>query len=372
MKIAILTYMFPPDDVGGIEVASQDIANRLAQNGDKVFVITSGKRNIIENPNKNVTVYRFSNLRIKFLGSSFFWFIFWIKIFFLLKKIKPDIVHCQAIQMGVPGFLFKKFYKKPYIVWCHGFDVYFPWKFKKIISNPVLNSADAIVALTSNMKDELNKTCKKDILVLPNGIDLENFSGLSKQSLRDKFKINPDEKIIIFVGGLKPVKGIEYLIEAFWVINQKIPASKLFLVGEGIDRINLENAVKKNNLTGKVNFTGKIANREIPEYMALSDIFVLPSLSEGFGIVNLEAMACGLPIVATNVGGIPEVIKDGENGFIVEPKNPGQIAEKVLLLLEDEKLREKISNNNREEVKKYSLEIIVNRLMEIYLSCLKK
>ncbi|TSC95193.1 MAG: glycosyl transferase, group 1 [Parcubacteria group bacterium Licking1014_1] len=364
MKIAIVASRFPPEgEIGGIEIASQEISRGLIEKRHDIFVVSSGKKDNIEKTTENIAIYRVSIPNIKFLGNLIFWF----KIFFALKKIKPDIIHCQTIQMGAPCFLFKKFYKKPYIVWCHGFDVYFPWKFKKIISEIVLNSADAVIALTNNMKEELQKTCKKNIFVLPNGIDLKKFKGFSKQAIRDKFKIHFNEKIIIFVGGLRPVKGVKYLIEAFKIINKKIPEAKLFLVGDGSERKNLEDIIEKNNLGKKVNFTGKIINQKIPEYMIASDIFVLPSLSEGFPVVILEAMASELPIVTTKVRGLPEIIEDGENGFLVEPKNSEQFAEKVLLLFENDELREKISNNNKEKSKEYDWENIVEKIEKIYL-----
>jgi len=106
--------------------------------------------------------------------------------------------------------------------------------------------------------------------------------------------------------------------------------------------------------------------------MVASDIFVLPSLSESFGIVNIEAMASGLPIIATKVGGIPEIIKDGENGFLVEPKNPEQIAERILYLLSNNNIRRSISFNNKEKAKNYSWDLIVNKLIAVYSLCLNK
>jgi glycosyltransferase involved in cell wall biosynthesis len=102
--------------------------------------------------------------------------------------------------------------------------------------------------------------------------------------------------------------------------------------------------------------------------MAASDVFALPSLSEGFPIVSLEAMASGLPIVATKVGGLPEIVEDGQNGFLVEPRNPGQIAERALLLLNNDKLRQRISGNNKEKVKEFSWENVVSRLEGLYRS----
>jgi len=107
--------------------------------------------------------------------------------------------------------------------------------------------------------------------------------------------------------------------------------------------------------------------------MAASDVFVLPSLSEGFPVTVVEAMASGLPIVATTIRGLPEIIKDGKkNGFLVEPKNPEQIAEKVLLVLENDKLRERISEKNKEKAKGYSWEAVIEKLERVYEYCLQK
>lgn len=368
MKIAIVTHMFPPDNVGGIEIASQDIANLLAQKGNDVYVVTSGKRNLMEKPNQNVIVYRCSNSGLNLFDSS----VFWLKAFFALTKIKPDIVHCQAIPMGVPAFLFKQLYRKPYIVWCHGFDVYNPWKFKKIISRAVLNSADAVIALTNHMREMLQKSCNKDIAIIPNSLNVKKFESASKNLNQEELGIEKEDRIILFVGTLNPVKGLQYLVEAFKTISRKIPKAKLLLVGDGPERRNLENMVKKNGLEDKVSLIGRVENDEVPKYMTIADVFVLPSLSESFGIVNLEAMACGLPIVATRVDGIPEVVNDPENGFLVEPMNSGQIAAKVILLLENDALREKMGKTNREKAKEYGLEKIIGKIEKIYSEVLAK
>jgi len=154
------------------------------------------------------------------------------------------------------------------------------------------------------------------------------------------------------------------------IINQRNPHVKLMLVGTGKDRAKLKKLVNELELEKHVEFVGKVLNEEIPEYMTASDIFVLPSLSESFSITNLEAMASGLPVVVSKVGGLPEIINDGVNGFLVEPGNAKQISEKVLLLLGDHELRETISNNNKENIKKYSWETVVDRLEKVYQSYL--
>jgi len=290
----------------------------------------------------------------------------------VIQKIRPEIAHSQSIQMAPACLLAKIFFNVPYIIYCRGFDVYLDWKFKKIISKLVLRDAGAIVTLTEDMKRKVQIICDKNIFVIPNGIEQKRFQNLLRDDIRNKLKIRKNEKIIFFAGTLKLVKGIRYLIEAINIIKQKIPEARLLLVGDGEEDENLKKLVRQLSLENYVIFFGKVSNEEIPKYMVASDIFVLPSLSESFGIVNIEAMASGLPIIATKVGGIPEIIKDGENGFLVEPKNPEQIAERILYLLSNNNIRRSISFNNKEKAKNYSWDLIVNKLIAVYSLCLNK
>lgn len=368
MKIVILTAVFGIEHIGGTEIASYYIAKHLAKKGHQVHIITSGNKKLPkESMEDNFYIHRVSYPKIPSLGILYFW----LKLPWYIKKVNPDVVHCQSTQMGLPCFLAKKFFKTPYVVLGQGSDIYLHWKFKKIIHKFVFNNADKVIALTEDMKKKIQESYKKDVFVISSGINLEHFENLSKEIARSKLKINLNEKVIIFVGSLQIVKGLKYLIEAFKIVKYKIPELKLILVGEGDERKELERLVKKNQLEKQITFMGNVLNNNIPEYMTASDIFVLPSLSEGFPLVILEAMASGLPIIATNVRGISEIIKEGENGFLVEPKNPEQIAEKILYLLPDEKLRERISLHNREKVKSYSWDFVVGDLLKIYSLCLK-
>ena len=363
MRIAILVSGFPPKWLAGTEIATYNIAKYLARSGHEVHVITSLDEGLPkESMEKGFYVHRIFLRKIRFIGIM----SFWIKIFWHLKKIKPDIVHVQSIGIGIPAFLSKKILKKPYIVWGRGSDIYLPDKFTKSISKLVLKNADAVIALTEDMKREIKKIYGRDIFVIPNGIDLNKFNNLSKETLRKRLEIKEDEKIITFVGTLRIVKGVKYLIKAMKIIKQKSPDTKMMLVGDGEEREELESLVEELGLKERVKFIGRVQNEEIPQYMVASDVFVLPSLSEGFPVTVLEAMASGVPMIATNVGGLPEIIKDGENGFLVEPKNPEEIAEKVLLLLEDDKLRERISRNNKKKAKGYSWDSAVEKLEEVY------
>jgi len=363
MRIAIIVTMFPPRWLAGTEIATYNIAKHLAERQYEVHVITSLDEGLPQNSiEEGFCIHRVRLPKVKLLGIA----TLWLKALLVLKRINPDIVHVQTTTMSIIGVLAKKLLRKPYVVWGRGSDIYTPWLFKNRISRLVLKNADAVIALTEDMKKEMQKTCDKDIYVIPNGVDFEKFWNLSKKDIRRKLGITNEQRIVISVGSLRPVKGIKYLIQAMSVLRQKNTKANLMLVGDGEERQNLEELVEELNLGDYITFAGEVPNEKIPEYMVASDVFALPSLSEGFGIVNLEAMASGLPAVVSNVSGLPEIIKDGENGFLVEPRNPLEIAKKIQLLLEDNKLRERISRNNKEKAKSYNWESVVEKLEKVY------
>jgi glycosyltransferase involved in cell wall biosynthesis len=295
--------------------------------------------------------------RIGFIGTL----LFWVKIFLKIRIIKPDIVHAQDLWMGTPAFLARKILKIPYIVWGQGNDVYHPNNLCRITTKPILQNAYAILALTENMRIKLNNIFNSEIYVVPNGIDLEEYNDVTQNPER-----KPGTKNILFVGSLYPVKGVQYLITAMKKIHEDIPDARLILVGDGVERERLVALSIQLGIQKYVQFVGKVPHKEVQTFMQQADVFVLPSLSEGFGIVILEAMACGLPIVATRVGGIPEVIKNDINGYLVEPKRPDEIAEKILILLQNDQLRNEISRTNVAAVKAYAWENIVDQLEYVY------
>lgn len=362
-----MTPLFLPNHVGGLEIATYNIASILSERNHEVHIITSLDVGLPkENMENGFYVHRIPTLEMPILRTSFFS----IGSLLVIKKIDPDLIHIQTIFLGFAGLLIKMLIHKPYIVYGHGSDVYLSWRFKRILSKYILKSADAVVALTQYMKRELQKSSNKHIFVIPNGIILEKFDDITGNNLRDKLKLK-DKKMILFVGSLRPVKGVRYLIDAMEFLVEKNKNISLVLVGDGEDRDDLKDLVKGYNLDEHVIFVGRVSDEEVPEYMAAADIFVLPSLSEGFGIVLLEAMASGLPIIATNIAGISEMVTDGENGFLVEPKNPEEIADRIMKLLEDDALREIISHNNKEKSKQFSWSQVVDMIESVYMNVLK-
>ena len=321
MRIAIMVTLFPPKWLAGTEIATYNIAKYLAKRGHEVHVITSLDEGLPkESIEEGFCVHRIFWRKIRFIGIM----SFWMKIFGLLKSVNPDIIHVQSVGIGIPAFLSKKILKKPYVVYGRGSEIYLPWMFKDPISKLTLKNADAVIALTEDMKKEIKKKHSREVFVIPNGIDLERFKDLSRATIRKRLKIEDEVKIIIFVGSLRPVKGVRYLIEAMRVIRDKDNNIKLLLVGDGEEREYLEKLVEDLDLEKCVRFIGRVQNEEVPGYMAATDVFVLPSLSEGFPVAVVEAMGSGLPIIATKVGGLPEIIKNGEIDLIINtPEGSG-------------------------------------------------
>lgn len=364
MKIAIVVLKFPPKWLAGTEIATYNIAKKLAKKGHEVHVITMLDEGVPEyTMEEGFFVHRVSCAK-SFLRTFSMWFRFFLKI----RSINPDIIHVQSIPLSVPAFFMRIISNKNYIVWVQGSDIYTPTVFLKLFSAALLKKASTIIALTEGMKAEIDKKYKMNSVVIPNGIELYKFktelTGLSK--LQTGSYSSDTDQNIIFVGTLRQIKGVRYLIEAMSIMRLNNPHVELMIVGDGEEKEYLQKLTYDLNLNNCVSFVGKVPNDDIPKYMKEADLFVLPSLSESFGIVNIEAMASGLPIVSTNVGGLPDLIKDGINGFLVNPRDPAAIAEKSLLILNDKNLKERISINNLSEAKKYSWDYVIERLVDEY------
>lgn len=370
MKIAIISPRFPPKWIAGTELASYYIAKGLASKGNEVHIITSWDDGMLETTHENgFAIHRIKYSKIRFIS----FFSFSIKCFRLILTLDPDIVHSQGAGTGFPGILMKYIKKKPCIVWAQGSDIYYAVNLMKLITFIILNQTNQIIALTNDMELEIKKFANRDVLILPNGIDLGRF----KQKRSDTYRIDNELKsgqwLLLFVGTLRPVKGVSYLIQAMYILISKgYNNINLNIIGDGEDRKSLEDLVTRLGLTKNVTFIGHLSPEFVPYYMSLSDIFVLPSISEGFPLVILEAMASGLPIITTNVRGLPEIVIDHENGLMVKSKSPNDLADKILEIIHDDKLREEITKNNIQKSYSYSWEMITDRLYNIYLDTIQK
>lgn len=236
----------------------------------------------------------------------------------------------------------------------------------------LLKKAD-FVQVISNYLREMAKEFgyEGEIEIVPNGVDLMkyNVSSIKYHEKRKELGIDESERVVITVSRLVEKNGIEDLIIAVNALNTlyKRHNTKLLILGSGPLNGQLKQQVENLDLKAKVNFLGDIPNDEVPEYLAMADIFVRPSLSEGLGTAFLEAMAAGVPVVGTRVGGIPDFLKNRETGLFCESKSPKDIADKINQLLFDEDLRQKLIVNGRKLIEeKYDWNKIAGRMRDIF------
>lgn len=285
------------------------------------------------------------------------------------EKIKFDYIHSHFLgHAGYIGRKLKNIYNKPLVITAHGGDVYnLPFKNKKwlsIISKNV-KSANKIITVSRVNQRILIEKLKVDqdkIIVIPNGFNKKKFKPLKKQNVRESLNLPKSKKIILTIGNLNEVKGHKYLIEAMEQIVKIKKDVICLIIGYGSKK-NLNELIKEFKLEKFVKLLGGKNHDEIPLWINSCDIFILPSLSEGNPTVLTEALGCGKPVIATSVGGIPEVIKNREVGIIVEPKNSKFLAEKILYAIDKtwktEKIVEYAQNN-------YSWDKLSNNIIKVY------
>ncbi len=271
---------------------------------------------------------------------------------FLMKSLKAskksDIIHAQWALSAFVGVLVKKIRKIPLIVTIRGDDMNLALKynFTKKIFKYILKNCDYITANNQAQADRIRQLGFSNVDAVPNGVDIELFRPYdNKISMKRRLGFLSDKKIILFVGWLIKRKGAKYLIDAFSGLN--IKNKLLLLIGDGSEKVKLKEHVKRLGLDDNVIFLGSIPHREIANYMNASDVFVLPSLGEGRPNVVAEAMACGIPVIATDVGGTRELVKDRKTGFLIKPRDKLALKKSMETLLLKPDLSVKISKNAR-------------------------
>lgn len=286
-----------------------------------------------------------------------------IALYFNLRKLLPDydMVHAHWL---IPQGIVQSFFKKPYIVTGHGGDVVSLNKgIIRKLKIRCLERAEHVTVVSDYLKgrvQELKPEIEPDVISM--GVDTKKFG---KQYRVENYFGQGDKKVVLFVGRLAEKKGVTYLIEAMKQID-----ALLVIVGNGPLRKELEEQAE---LAGKdkIRFLGDKTHEELKVIYASADIFVAPSVTardgdkEGLGLVILEAMASGLPIVASKSGGITQVIKDGENGLLCEEKCVWQLADNICNLLDDDRLYTKIIQNGKMTLKEYDYEKISHKYIKL-------
>ena len=292
-------------------------------------------------------------------------------VYGLIYGKKRNIIHAHWFPAGLIGVLIKKIFGNKLVLMMHH-----PHK-PNFLYKYILKNIDVLFANSSYVLNKTNKIYKvKNSKVLPVPIDYNVFHPQTDTSNIRKTLDVPINSIFVFtVGRFIPWKGFEYLIEALKMVVYDYGKSDIFLriAGQGPLKEKYINLIRNLKLQDYVKLIGYIPNTKIHKYYNEADIFVIPSIideneeTEGFGVVSLEANACKTPVIGTKVGGIVDVIENWYNGFLVEQKNPNQIAEKIIKLAEDKELREEVGKNGRKKViKEFNWDKIANEIIKIY------
>lgn len=291
----------------------------------------------------------------------------------IISKTKPDIINVHAPNFFSSNALLAARLKKiPIIATVHRAEVGQVSKHMYFFRKYALAKFARIIAVSNHTKSLAVNAGVRDskITVIYNSCDEQFFFyRKDKESLRRKHNFRSDDKIILFVGNLIRRKGVDLLIESLKLLRQTVPDFLAIIVGQGEELENLKALVGDYNLKDHVKFYGRVRKEELSELSAVADVFVLPSTSEGHSVAILEAMASGLPIIASDIEGNKESVEDGINGLLFENKNSENLAQKLTAVLTDPNLRNRLSQNSSDTyLNKFSTKSQIENYLKIYNS----
>lgn len=374
MKIGIVCY----PTFGGSGVVATELGKALADNGHQVHFITYNQPARLDFFSENLFYHEVSVSKYPLFDYPPYELALASRLVDVVRFEKLDILHVHyAIPHASAAFMAKQILLTygiyiPVVTTLHGTDITLVGKdrtYKPVVTFSI-NKSDGVTAVSENLKQETYEffEVENDIRVIPNFIDLNRFSLKAK----DHFKkaISPSgEKILVHTSNFRKVKRTEDVIKIFAKVREKIP-SKLLMVGDGGERSDCEQLCRDLNVTDDVRFLGK--QDAIEEILSVSDLFLMPSQSESFGLAALEAMACKVPVISSNAGGLPELNVDGVTGFLKDIGDIQGMADKAIYILEDEKRLATFKENALARAKEFDLTKILPQYENYYIEVIEK
>ena len=377
MKILMLSWEYPPRVVGGIARVVHDLSHRLVNDGQEVTVVTYRDGNVpYYEDDDGVQVYRVDNFMIS--PNNFIDWIMQLNFNMIAKageiiaeKGNFDVIHAHDWLTAYAGKTLKVAYNIPLVSTIHateaGRNSGIKGELQKYINDTewMLTYESSEVIVNSNyMKNELQRLFGlpyEKINVVPNGVNLNLFNGVEKDyDFRRRFAMD-NEKIILFMGRLVYEKGIQTLISAMPKILSNYHDAKLVIAGKGGMMDELRAQVNYLGLNNKVYFTGYLGSKDVQKMYKCADVAVFPSTYEPFGIVALEGMLSGTPVVTSDVGGLNEIVEHGVNGMKSYAGNANSLADSILALLFNPELCDTVTKNAKEKVvREYNWSKITN------------
>ncbi|HZD42656.1 MAG TPA: glycosyltransferase family 4 protein [Methanomicrobiales archaeon] len=365
---------------GGAEYAAFSLADAMEKRGHTVYVFTTSQdgRSSVEEHGA-LKVFRYP--RTWKMGTSTVALrSYWRP---LDQRVELAHTHFDMAPHPLAGYIFSRVKRVPLVLTYHG-----DWvedfgglgrrvgvKFlNRHVVGRMLDRAEVIISPSRHFIEEslYLSDLEDKIRIVPNGVNVQEFSvPFSKEECKKRLGLPADRRIILFVGALAPSKDPGTLIEAFKVVHDRMKETLLVVLGDGMLRSRMEEHADALGVGRDVFFCGYVQDKRVKSlYYASSDIFCLPSITECLPLVILEAMAAGLPVVASRVGGIPDLIESGKNGILVPPSEPSSLVESLLYLLENEEVRSRFGAENRRRVLPYSWESVAERTESVYAEVL--
>ena len=368
MKIGILCY----PTYGGSGVVATELGKGLAKAGHKIHFISYRQPARLTHYSENIFYHEVSNVDYPLFEYPPYDTALTSKVVDVVKYEDLDLLHVHyAIPHAAIAFMAKQIlltYGKhiPIITTLHGTDITLVGNnrtFSPVVEFSI-NHSDGVTAVSNSLAQDTysNFNIEKDIKVIYNFIDFERFKKLDKDHFRKA--IAPlGKKILIHTSNFRKVKRVDEVIRIFAAVHKVIP-SKLLMIGDGPERQNLEDLCRDLSLVDHVRFLGK--QDAIEEILAIGDLFLIPSASESFGLSALEAMACEVPVISSNIGGLPEVNLDGITGYLCDVGDHQTMAQRAIELLGDEQKLETFRKNALQQARRFDIEHILPEYENYY------
>ena len=368
MKIAIVCY----PTFGGSGVVATELGLALAEKGHEVHFITYKQPVRLELLSQNIHFHEVSVPDYPLFHYQPYELALSSKLVDMVKLYNIEVLHVHyAIPHAYAGYMAKKMLLAegisiPMVTTLHGTDITLVGNhpFYKPAVTFSINKSDVVTSVSESLKEDTNRLfdITTEIDVVPNFIDIEKYTNPFTDCQRD-LMAEKDEFIVTHISNLRPVKRVTDVIEIFARIQEHVPA-KLIMVGEGSEKAACEALCRQKGIENKVKFLGN--SSEIDKILCFSDLFLLPSEKESFGLAALEAMASGVPVISSNTGGLPEVNKHGVSGFLSNVGAVDDMAANALSILSSTSELQKFKRNAKETARKFDTKNIVPMYEAVY------
>ena len=373
MNIGIVCY----PTFGGSGVLATELGLELSRKGHEVHFITYSQPVRLELLSSNVHFHEVNVPEYPLFHYQPYELALSSKLVDMVKVHQIDVLHVHyAIPHAYAAYMAKKMLHEegvdvPIVTTLHGTDITLVGShpFYKTAVTFSINKSDAVTSVSQNLKQDTQRlfNTQKEIKVIPNFIDINKYKNSYEECDRHLLAL-PQERVITHVSNFRPVKRIADVIEIFYRIQKELPA-KLMMVGEGPERKKAEQLCKTYGIENKVVFLGN--SSEVDKILCLSDLFLLPSQTESFGLAALEAMASGVPVISSNSGGIPEVNIQGVSGFLSPVGAIDEMAQNALKILKEEAVLKTFKKGAQDTAIKFDIHKIVPSYEAIYEEALQ-